>query len=585
MRVAMTKSKSSTTLTIIKSIRVDGKNTSKVVERLGSIEEIMEREGVDDALSWAKEYAKELTEKEKREQAPVQLKFSQTKQIDAETQRSFNVGYLFLQQLYGALGLPKICEKISQRHAFKYDLNAILSRLVFSQILFPGSKSSTFRQAQKFIEKPGFELHQIYRALEVLFAENDLIQSSIYKNRIAKKRHNNKVLYYDCTNFYFEIEQADVENEEGEKGLRQYGHSKENRPNPIVQLGLFMDGDGVPLAFDITPGNTNEQTTLQPLEKKIFRDFGTSKFVVCTDAGLSSMANRKFNDRPQRKFITTQSIKKLKKALKEWALSEDDWFLPVTLPDGKIEHVGPYTLAQIKEEDNPQKTYYKERWINEDKLSQRIVVSFSTKYQHYQEKIRAGQIERAEKIIKAGSTIPKKVNANDPRRLVKQQTCTTDGEIATVNVLSLNYEQIAKEAQYDGFYAVCTNLKDEVSEIIAINRGRWEIEESFRIMKSEFKARPVHLSVTERIRAHFLVCFLALTIYRLLEKKIPGHTCGELLETLREMNMLEIRGEGFIPTYTRTQITDDLHKKAGFHTDFEIVSTKNMKKILKASKS
>jgi transposase len=585
MKVTLTKTKRSTIVTITKSYRNrDGKSTSKVIERLGDLESIKKRTGASDPIAWAKEYAKKLTAQEKKETAPVQLKFSQTKFIEPGRKCCFNVGYLFLQQIYHKLQLPKICKKITKRHEFKYNLDAILSRLIYTQILFPGSKKSSFSQSKKFIEAPKFEQHQIYRALSVLFEENDFIEAQIYKNSITVTPRNNKILYYDCTNFFFEIEQGDLVNENGEKGLRQYGHSKENRPNPIVQMGLFMDGNGIPMAVGITPGNTNEQTTLKPLEKKILKDFGESEFVVCTDAGLSSTENRKFNNRPHRKFVTTQSVKQLKKILKEWALGENDWFLSKKIA-GKYKKFGPFTLSQIIEEDNHQNIYYKERWIHEKDLEQRLIVSFSTKYKHYQESIRQGQIERAEKIIRTENKIPKKVNANDPKRFIKQDNCTKNGELADKTILSLDQAQIDKEAQYDGFYAVCTNLEEDVNKVIKINSGRWEIEESFRIMKSEFKARPVHLSLSERIHAHFLICFLALIVYRILEKEVPKYTCANILDTLREMNMAEIRGEGYIPIYQRTELTDELHEKAGFHTDFEFISKKNMKKILKSSKN
>ena len=241
------------------------------------------------------------------------VQYSPTKLTEKEQQRSFNGGYLFLQKIYHELGFHKICEEISRRHKFTYNLDSILSRLLYGRIIFPDSKLSTFNLSSRFLEKPDFEIQHIYRALEVISKETDFIQSELYKNSLKLSKRNTGILYYDCTNYFFEIEQ--------EQGLKQYGYSKEHKPNPIVQMGLFMDGDGIPLAFSITKGNTNEQLTLRPLEEKILDDFKLSKFVVCTDAGLASNANRKFNDQGDRAFITTQSVKKLKNHLKEWTLS------------------------------------------------------------------------------------------------------------------------------------------------------------------------------------------------------------------------------------------------------------------------
>ncbi len=570
VRVKKTKSKNAESLYIIKSVIIDGKNTSKIVEKLGTIQEVTQKAKGEDPYLWAKKRAFVLTEKEKKENQEILVKFNPTKQLATQQQRIFNGGYLFLQQLYYQLGFEKICQEITKNYRFQYDLNGIFSRLVYSRVLFPASKKATFEGAKGFLEQPSFDLHHIYRSLEVIYKESDKIQAQLYKNSLAICERNNQVLYYDCTNFFFEIEQ--------ESGIRQYGHSKENRPNPLVQMGLFMDGNGIPLAFNLTSGNTNEQTTLQPLEKKIMKDFDLAQFVVCTDAGLSSLANRKFNDKPNRAFLTTQSLKKLKKFLRNWALSETGWFLP-------NESKKAYTLAAILAEDDASKIYYKERWINENGLEQRLIVSFSVKYKQYQETIRERQIERAQTVIASGRTLPKKINPNDYKRFIDQKNVTDEGEVANHAVYGINEEQIHKEKQYDGFYAVCTNLEDAVAQIIQINRGRWEIEESFRIMKSEFKARPVNLSVDERIQAHFTICFIALTLYRLLEKKLDStFTYGEILDTLRNMNFLEIKGEGFIPTYTRTTLTDKLHEAFDFRTDYQIIPLNKMKKIFKQTK-
>jgi len=381
------------------------------------------------------------------------------------------------------------------------------------------------------------------------------------------------VLYYDCTNYFFEIEQ--------EEGLKQYGYSKEHRPNPIVQMGLFMDGDGLPLAFSIQEGNTNEQTTLKPLEKKIFKDFEFSKFVVCTDAGLSSAANRKFNDIGGRAFITTQSVKKLKKFLKEWALAPNGWLLSgEPSKDKKL-----YDISKIDESKHKESTFYKEQWINEDKLEQRLIVTYSVKYKDYQRRIRDGQICRAEKLIETKPTALKKANQNDYKRFIGKVSATDEGEVAENDFYFIDKQAIVSEEAFDGFYAVCTNLEDDVAAIVAVNHRRWEIEECFRIMKHELKARPVYVKRDERIKAHFMTCFISLLIYRVLEKRLgEKFTCPHILEELRDMNYLEVPGEGYIPTYTRTDFTDALHDAIGFRTDYQIMTQSEMKKIFRATK-
>jgi transposase len=319
-------------------------------------------------------------------------------------------------------------------------------------------------------------------------------------------------------------------------------------------------------------GNTNEQVTLKPLEKKIIKDFGLSKIVVCTDAGLASADNRKFNDKQDRAFITTQSIKKLKKHLRTWALSSDGWRLP-----GKR---GSYDISDLDETDGKDNVYYKERWINENGLEQKLIVTFSVKYRNYQRKIRNSQIERAKKLISNNPGKLSKSNQNDFKRFIKRMSVTEDGEVADKAIYSLDASGIAAEEAFDGFYAVCTNLDDDVSDIISVNRRRWQIEECFRIMKSEFKARPVYLSRDDRIKAHFTTCFLALLLYRLLEKKLDDKfTCSEIIQGLADMNFFKLKDEGYSPSYTRTDFTDSLHDVFGFRTDYEITSYSEMKKI------
>ena len=573
MRLQITKSANAECFYVVKSIYENKKRTNKVIEKLGNLDEVKKKAAGKDPYLWAKEYVLELNRLEKEgTEPPVISKFIPSKLQAKNLQTSYCCGYLFLQKIYHELGLHKICSEISKRYKFEYDLDNILSRLIYGRILNPTSKLGTMEFSKKLLEQPKFELHQIYRALEVLAKENDFIQSELYKNSLKLSKRNDRILYYDCTNYFFEIEEED--------SFRKYGHSKENRPNPIVQMGLFLDGDGIPLAFCLAPGNTNEQTTLKPLEKKIIHDFENANFVVCTDAGLSSTANRKFNDISGRAFVTTQSIKQMKDYQKEWALGDEGWRLPGSAAEYRLSDIlGSEELFEIYKD----KTFFKERWMNENGLEQRFIVTFSIKYMLYHRQLRERQLQRAVKMIEKPFAISKS-RQTDPKRFIKTTTATNDGEIAEKKSYSIDVDKYLDECKYDGFYAVATNLEDDAESIVRINSRRWEIEESFRIMKSEFDARPVYLSREDRITAHFLTCFLALTIYRYLEKCIGSEfTCNEILSTLQEMVLRKIDSSGYIPVYTRTEITDKLHETFGFRTDYEIVTSKMMKKILKVT--
>ena len=576
MRLTITKSKNSESFFVIKSVTINGKRTSKVIEKLGNLEEVTIKAKGKDPYIWAKEYVNLLNKEEKENSKDIILKLSQAKPLNENEQYFYNGGYLFLQSIYYKLGLNNICNQITNKHQFKYDLNSILSNLIYSRIIYPSSKIKTLELSKNFLEQPNFNYNDILRALEVIAKESDFIQSELYKNSLNAFKRNDKILYYDCTNYFFEIEE--------ESGLRQYGKSKENRPNPIIQMGLFLDGDGIPLAFDMSAGNTNEQITLKPLEEKIIKDFKSSKFVVCTDAGLASISNRKFNNISGRSFITTQSIKKLKSFLKDWALDlTSGWKL---YGSDKT-----YNISKLKENEELikqyyDKTFYKERWIKENDLEQRLIVTYSVKYQEYQKNIREKQVQRAQNIIEKNPKKIGKAKQNDPKRFIETISTTSNGEVAEENHYKLNYDVINEEAKYDGLYAVCTNLEDNVQNIIKINHRRWEIEESFRLMKSEFKSRPVYLSRDDRIKAHFTTCFLALTIFRYLEKIIDEASSAEkIIDTLRNYNFRNFPGFGYVPLYTPNNIIHLLHNKIKINTNFEILDYKKMKKIFKTTKS
>lgn len=576
MYVAITGSTDNKDVYIIQSYRKEnGRTSSRIYKKLGKYNDLLEKFSGDEErmMAWAKDRAKAETEEYNRNSGIASVSFSQAALISKDEERSFNVGYLFLQRIYACLRLDKICRKIRSLYKFEYDINAILSDLVYARILSPSSKLSSYTYCQQFLEPPKYALQDVYRALSVLANESDLIQEELYRNSNYVSPRNGSILYYDCTNYYFEIEEED--------GIRRYGKSKEHRPNPIVTMGLFMDVDGLPLAFDIFPGNQNEQTTLKPLETKIIRDYGCSKFIFCSDSGLGSKSNRFFNSVADRSYIITQSLKKLKQEDRECAMNPkrfkalgSDNFVDLTTLDEADEKVF-------------NSVFYNEMPLITGRMDETLIITYSPKYAAYQRSIRNRQLERAEKMIAEGTLNKKTRNPNDPNRFIQKQTITDEGEVANKYLYSLDEERIAQEAQYDGFYAVVTNLEAGIGEIIRINRRRWEIEESFRIMKTEFEARPVYVRREDRIRAHFLTCYISLLVYRLLEKQLDcAYTCEEILTTLRKMQMTRLStSSGYVPAYKRTDLTDHLHEVAGFRTDYEFITRANMRSIVKSSKS
>ena len=572
MRLHISKSKNAESFYISKGYVNDkGVSTSVIVRKLGTLKELLPEHGPtrDDVVAWCKEQCKLETLKYKEEQKSksIQITFHADRQICYDHQVFHRGGYLFLQYFYYRLHIDRICRKLRDKYKFKYDINAILSDMIYTRILEPSSKRSSYTVASEFLEKPSYQLHDIYRALDVLGNECDFIQSEVYKNSHLIGARNDKILYYDCTNYYFEIEQED--------GDKKYGKCKEHRPNPIIQMGLFMDGDGIPLAFSLFPGNANEQTSLKPLEEKVLSEFGCQKFIYCSDAGLGSEKIRNYNHMGKRAFIVTQSIKKLKAEDKEWALN------PVgfkSVSDGK--NVDITTLP-----DDDTGLYYKEEPYTPHTLHQRLIVTYSPKYARYQKTIRDKQVDRAKKMIDSGNVKKERKNPNDPARFIGKLAATEDGEVAKIHNY-LDEEKINSESLYDGLYAISTDLlDDEVGDILKVSEGRWEIEECFRIMKTDFEARPIFLQNETRIKAHFLTCFMSLVIYRYLEKALGNsYTCETILDTLKSMNFASVQGQGFIPLYKRDKLTDKLHEICGFRTDYEFITKKDMKTIQKKSK-
>lgn len=580
MTLQLKKSGSHTYLYAIKSFRKeDGRCTTKVVEKFGTVEELREKLGGEDPIEWARARVAEMTAAEKEENQNVVVEYNPKAYIQKGEQRSYNGGYLFLQKMYYELGLDYICKKIAKKHKpLRYDLNGILSMLVYTRILYPGSKRSSLEDAGKFFEQPGCTLEQVYRALSLLAEEFNEIQADVYKRSLKLGKRDTQVVYYDLTNYFFECE------EEG--GLVQFGHCKEGRPLPIVQMGLFTDHDGFPLAMCVEPGNKAETGTLKPMEQILKDKFGLSKLVVCTDGGLSSYENRKNDSVGDRSFVTVQSLKKLKGYLQEWALDCKGWRTAGSDRE--------YDIGTLDSKEHCETLFYKERWdptkmSTGETLEQRIIVTFSFKYKAYLSYVRERQVSRAVALLQKGQGVTsRRKSPNDAKRFIKAEHCTADGELAQIESYSLNQEMIDQEARFDGFYALCTDLWDPAPDIIRLNGGRWIIENGFRIMKTDFDARPVYVRRDDRIKAHFLTCFLALLIYKYLEKKVNRggrhFTTEEIVGTLRSMDFLGIAGEGYVPAYTRTDLTNHLHGSAGFRTDTQIVTRQKMRGIIAQTK-
>lgn len=573
------KSKNYTFYYVQKSFRTsEGKCSTKNVEKLGTLDDLKSRFGDSDPIGEAKKYVAELTAAEKESARKVIVEYSPTTLIHKNEQRCYNGGYLFLQKIYYELGLDYICKKIEKKHKNKFDLNGILSRLLYTRLLYPGSKLSSLEDSRKFFEQPEEDIHQVYRALSLLATEFNEIQADVYKRSLKLGKRDTSVVYYDLTNYFFEWE------EEG--GLVQYGHCKEGRPLPIVQMGLFVDRQGFPLVMCIEPGNKAETTTLKPMEEILKEKFGLSKIIVCTDAGLSSYENRKNDAVSDRSFVTVQSVKKMNKNLQKWALGASGWH---TQGSDKT-----YDLTQLDAKEYYETLFYKDQWeqvkmSTGEILEMRYIVTFSFKYRDYLSHVRNRQIERAQALLDSGrANTEKKKSPNDAKRFIKTEYCTNDGELAQVKNYSLNQEMIDQEARFDGFYCICTDLNGPATEVIGLNSGRWIVENDFRITKTDMDARPVYLKRDDRIKAHFLTCFLSLLIYRYLEKKVNRggmhFSTREILDTLKNMNFHSVNGEGYTPIYTRTDLTNYLHGSAGFRTDTQIVTKKKLRSIIAQTK-
>ena len=508
------------------SIRKGKKTTSKNVRRIGRLSEL--KKEYTDPIAHFRAEAKRLTDEGRSESSfeiPANL------MLDPMKKRRVMLGYIFPQSVYYSLGLNTVMRSIRNESKVTYDFNRIMRDLVIGRVLSPLSKSSTYEKAFSFPEPPDYDLQHVYRSLSLMAKNFDLIEEKAFKGMKKYADVDTSVTYYDCTNFYFEIEEED--------GFRTYGKSKENRPNPIVQMGLFLDRNGLPISMCINPGRTNEQKTMIPLEKLMTERFGIEKFVVCADCGLSGKRNLRFNSTENHGFVVTKSLKRVSEDVRARLMGDGGW-KRFGDASGRL-----YSLKEIREDANLRDVifYHDERFaMGSDGFEERIVTTYCGRLREYQRSVRERQLQRAMELVRQGK-IRKGVNQNDVRRFIVVDSVTENGEVAEKKVFSIDRERFEEESEYDGFYAVTTDLDDDPGEIIRINRGRWEIEESFRIMKSDFDGRPVFVSREDRIRAHFLTCYLAFMIFRIIEQKLNKgdvrYTDPEILRTLRDYEAID----------------------------------------------
>lgn len=509
MRVSTTKSRNSESFYITKSyINNQGKSTSKIIRKLGTLNELSQKLSTDrdGVMAWAKEQARIETEKYEKENGnrTVLISFYSDRQLDYHKKKLFEGGYLFLQYIYYGLKIDQICRRIKRNYKFGYDLNAILSNMIYMRILeLPGVYSS-FNAARKLLEPPAYEAHDICHALSILAKEYIYIQSEVYKNSSFFGERNGRILYYDCINFNFEI------------------------PKSVIQMGLFMDGDGIPMAFSLFLKSQNEQVFAKSLEKKIFEQFGCDKFIYCADAELDSENNKICDYIGKRAFIVTQSIKKMSVEERSWALNRTGF---KRLADGKT-----MDITNLSDEDK-NSLFYKEEPDITKKRNQRLIITYSPKYAAYQKNI-------------------------------------------------LKEKRNVQEEQYDGLYAVYTDLLDgNLRDILQACENRWQIGEYFHRIEEDFLVRYSKVRIEDRIFAHFLINFLSFLICRVLKKNLNNeYTCEEIINTLKEMNFADIEEQGYMPLYSRGKITDDLHEACGFRTDYQFITKQKMKEIQKKSK-
>lgn len=644
MKAAFIKTKTGTWAYIQKSARINGKPTSINIRKLGTLEDIREKEGCPDPVEWVKRLAARMTEDEKAGKEVIAVEFSTFKEMEMGFQPLRHGGDLFMLPVYNRLGLASICSDIQQSRRIKYDLGEILRTLVFSRVLCPCSKIKTFEFAKGMLFPPSFKENDMYRALSELSGHINTIQAAMYRNTRKFMDRKERVIYFDCTNYYFEIEDNDIDRIDkrtGEfiEGLRKRGKSKESRPNPIVQMGMFMDGDGIPLAFSIFPGNESEQVWLQPLEETLGREFGLTEFIVSTDAGLASEGNRRYNMAEGRDYICVQSLPKLKEADQKMALAHEGWrisycadkasvsALPTDDPDGTV-----FDLGKLLEEEAKAPgllkdvTLYKEilaeksykydnpEWLEMEKKDkggkhrdaqgkdipktlsvtrmERVIVTYSHDYALFLRHKRQERMKAAEAIVR-NKDEKGRHSQQSPRRYIKTTYRSKDGSVATEVEMVIDEKAIKEEARFDGFYAYGTSLEDDALDILKARSFHHEIEHLFRTSKTFLDARPVRLSRPDRIKTHFLICFIAMTVIKILQKQInDGYgqykgnplSIDSLIETLQGFWFRDQMRKGYSPSYTRTDLTDQLQELTGVKVDTQIITQRKMREAYRSVK-
>lgn len=596
-------------------VRNGKKVSSKNVKRIGKHSELLKI--TDDPLAYAQAEIARMNEEYRvgRVQFDLKCDFNErVKKTERESSRStaVNTGYFFLQNIMGQLKLKEFFSQITSDRKMTYSCYDINRFLTYARILDPRSKYGTWDHLDTYYEKPDFSYHHIIRFMDVLEEHYDEYLTWLYQQSNNVVPRQTSVMYYDCTNFYFETEREDeevIDPVTGEimKGLRQYGVSKEHRPNPIVEMGLFMDQRGIPVSMCLHPGNTSEQLTAVPLERDIVKMLGTADFIYCSDAGLGSYNIRKFNSLGGRAFIVTQSIKKLSDVLKEAIFEGGDYRLlsddtPVSISHMKefdrfteenlplyndfaykvieADHVVDLGLYEMKHYKNGTTRRVKATGL----LKQRLIVTFSRKMMEYQRAVRTRQIERARKIVAANDPEEIKKGPNDVRRFMKRIAQAKNGEKASVTYI-IDEAKIAEEEKYDGFYAVATNLEDDARKILAISKKRYQIEDCFRIMKTNFSGRPVNHRNPDRIKAHFLICYTALLVYRLLEAKLDDQgshiTTDDLINTLKNMSVVNVHDVEYMALYEGSKALDVLTQLTGLVLDRLHYRPKELNQMLK----
>ena len=564
-------------------IRNGNKTTTKNIEKIGKHSELLNI--TDDPLAYAKDYVARYNEKvNNTKQAKLEIRLDFTERvkhcnIQASESTLKNVGYLYLQRLYSLLEVDKFFDQITENRKISFNPDLVNRFLTYSRILDPDSKLGSFEKLGRFYEEPDFGYQHILRTMDLLYDNFDEYISHLFRESGKIHKRNTTVCYYDCTNYYCEAETQDseyVDEVTGEvmRGLRQFGFAKDHKPNPLVEMGLFMDTDGIPVSMCLAPGNTNEQTTAIPLEKELIKMFNAKnkKFIYCADAGLGSYHIRNFNSMGGRAFVVTQSVKKLSDTLKQAVFNDYGYR---RLSDDK-----PLTISAMKRFDKKDannislyndKIYkvieastlldvglYEEKILQNGKikkikskacLKQHVIITFSRKSLEYQRFIRNRQIERAKSILDKMDPDEYKKGPNDVTRFIKK-----------VGKDKITYEidndRIREEEKYDGFYAIATNLDDDVKDIIAINEQRYQIEDCFRILKTDFSSRPYFHRNRGRIIAHFMICYTALLIYRLLEVKLNSFskeihlTTRNIVETMQNMQVANISDMAYVSQYT-----------------------------------